>query len=269
MKRALDEVRIIFAVAWYNLKLTYRYPANVFFAIAMPIVFVAVGAIFAPLVGSDELVMFTGGEASLPLYMAAGLLMWLISNSSAGLAKAVEMEISWGTLSSNLQTPAPLASIFAGLALSNLLYGGTMSAIIAVPLLVLVPVQYPQLLAVNTALAIVLFLGVGMIYASLALLWKKVSGVIQVLSFVEQFFCGVFLPVRLIPVGLRWFAYALPQTWAIDGVRSALLGVEPIATRIMGTVILLVLATATNVAGLILLKRAERITRARGISDSY
>ncbi len=131
------------------------------------------------------------------------------------------------------------------------------------------PVQYPQLLAVNTALAIVLFLGVGMIYASLALLWKKVSGVIQVLSFVEQFFCGVFLPVRLIPVGLRWFAYALPQTWAIDGVRSALLGVEPIATRIMGTVILLVLATATNAAGLILLKRAERITRARGISDSY
>ena len=267
--RVLDELRIIFAVAWYNLKLIYRYPANVFFAIAMPIVFVAVGVIFAPLVGADELAMFTGGETSLPRYLAAGLIIWLISNSSAGLAKAVEAEISWGTLSSNLQTPAPLASIFAGLALSNLLYGGTMSMIIAVPLLVVVPVQHPQLLAVNVALAIVLFLGVGMIYASMALLWKKVSGVIQVLSFVEQFFCGVFVPVRLIPVGLRWFAYALPQTWVIDGVRSALLGTEPLAPRITGTGILLVLAAVTNISGLVLPQRAERIVRARGISDSY
>ncbi len=267
--RVLDEVRIIFTVAWYNLKLTYRYPANVFFAIAMPVVFVAVGAIFAPLIGTGELVMFTGGETSLPRYFAAGLIIWLIANSSAGLARAVETEISWGTLSTNLQTPAPLASIFAGLALSNLLYGGMMSAIIAVPLLVLVPVQYPQLLAVNVTLAIVVFLGMGMIYASLALLWKKVSGVIQVLSFVEQFFCGVFVPVRLIPVGLRWFAYVLPQTWVIDGVRSALLGVEPLTTQITGTVILLMLAAATNILGLVLLQRAERLVRARGISDSY
>jgi len=273
VKKALSSVRLSFRVIWsvasYNLRITYRYPANVIFAVAMPVLFILMAALFSNVVENALVTIMTGGESSLPRYLAAGLGVWFISNSMSGIANAVETEIGWGTLASSLFSPATPAQIMAGLALSNLIYGGSIGALVLVPLACLFGLTAPHLGLLRLLLGLVVLYGMGMLFAALAMRWRRVGGLISALAFAEQFFCGVFIPVRLLPVGLRCFSYAFPQTWVIDGVRSAFLGVDPLLPARTETILLAALAALVNGVGFAALRLAEKRVRQYGLSEQY
>jgi ABC-type multidrug transport system permease subunit len=102
-----------------------------------------------------------------------------------------------------------------------------------------------------------------------AIRWRRVGGLLGTLSFVEQFFAGVFIPVRVIPMGLRWISYMLPSTWVIDATRSSFLGLEPLVAPRLQTGILIGLALITNLCGFVLVSLAEKRARRLGLTDQY
>jgi ABC-2 type transport system permease protein len=69
------------------------------------------------------------------------------------------------------------------------------------------------------ATALVGLTAMGVMIALLALLWRQVNSIAQVLGMLFEFLAGAYMPVTTFPVGLQFLAYLLPYTWGYDLIR--------------------------------------------------
>ena len=59
----------------------------------------------------------------------------------------------------------------------------------------------------------------GIMIALLALLWRQVSSIANILGVLFEFLAGAYLPVTAFPQILQYVAYLLPYTWGYDLIR--------------------------------------------------
>ena len=59
----------------------------------------------------------------------------------------------------------------------------------------------------------------GIMVALLALLWRQVNSIANVVGVLFEFLAGAYLPVAVFPKILQYVAYLLPYTWGYDLIR--------------------------------------------------
>ncbi len=69
------------------------------------------------------------------------------------------------------------------------------------------------------AVVLVALTAMGVMIGLLALLWRQVSSIAQVLGMLFEFLGGAYLPVSNFPQPLQYLAYLLPYTWGYDLIR--------------------------------------------------
>lgn len=259
----------IWSVAHYGLRVMFRYGSNVVMLVAVPLMFGLLGSIFTRLLDPQAFSIAARGNTSLVAFMLSGFAIYVVSNGANGLAGVIEGEASQGTLGANMMSPTPLISIVTGFALANLIFSGATSALLLLGLAASVGVHIGVWIIGRILLAYLVFFGLGLTMSGLAIRFKRVGGIFQTISFVEQFLAGAFIPIGVLPPWLRPVSYLMPTTWVLDYVRSGFLGLEMIASIPVETAIVAGLALLTNVTGVIVLRVCERRTRMLGLVDVY
>jgi ABC-2 type transport system permease protein len=168
-----------------------------------------------------------GGLEYFPfLLVGTGLYTFFLMSAHAFLSSVQEAQQT-GTLEVLLTTstaPAELIilssiSSFAGNLLNLLIYIFAGAAVFRVSI-------RANLLSCLTVLifSLLIALALGIVAATLQVAFQKGAALLWLLSSGLWFLSGTMFPVESLPRVLVWVARALPLTYAIDGMRKALLG---------------------------------------------
>ncbi len=147
--------------------------------------------------------------------------------SLMSFAQQIREAQTTGTLEATLISPASLTSILIYSSLWNyfmsgirfLLYLGLGALVFGVQL---GKGNLPAALIIFL-LTVVCFMGLGILWAGMVLTVKRGEGIISVIGYFVMFATGVFFPVALLPHWLQIFGKLIPLTYALDGMRFALL----------------------------------------------
>lgn len=119
--------------------------------------------------------------------------------------------------------------------------------------------------AVVLGVASVSFIGIGMMTAVLPLVSPEkgtqlgfiAQGVLLVVS-------GVYYPVEVLPEWMQWLATVSPATYALDGIRDAILSGSPVTAMGDELLPLAVIGAATIPLGLAVFRQGERYAKRHG-----
>jgi ABC-2 type transport system permease protein len=274
LSRPVPAWRVLALTAAKNLRVARRYLPNLvgrhaqlglrvaFFLLMASVVTVrapAPGAAGTPLAGRELFAFFLAG---LLLVVFIRPSLWAPLEAAAG-------DLQSGVLEYLFAAPGSRYAYLAGAVLSELALG----LVGFVPLLgVLLWVARPGLLATALllgacALLLLALTALGVLMALLALLWRQVGSIAEVLGVVFEMLAGAYLPVSAFPGALRALAYGLPFTWGYDLVRHYTLGERwatllPVGAEWAMIAVHAVLYTALSAH---LLARAERRARRLGL----
>jgi len=66
--------------------------------------------------------------------------------------------------------------------------------------------------------------GLGLILGGLTITYKQITPVSSLLQTIMLFFCGVYIPIQILPDWIKPLSYALPFTYAFNAIRAGLIG---------------------------------------------
>ena len=189
-----------------------------------------------------------------PLFAFAALLPWtFFANAVSACANSL---VGNTHLISKVYFPRLLIALSSiGTALVDL----GVAMVVMFALLAYYGVGVTSELAALPALALLTLLlafGVGSALAALCAMYRDVRYVVPFLLQLWMFASPVIYPVSLIPAEWRWIAYLNPMVGAIDGFRSALVGL-PFNWTAIGSSYAITLAALW--AGLSYFRRVERL----------
>jgi len=207
-----DDLRGLWAIAIKDLRTYYLKPPNISWGILFPFAFVLAFAIRSP-----------GDVRSL----VPGLLaLTVLFGTTSMEAIVIVFERRIGSLERLLLAPMRLPALLAGKLLGGMVFGLTVAlAVLAVALSVYGAGGVHWLL-----LVLALLLSAAAFSALGALVSVAVKEVFEAqtlanfIRFPMMFLGGVFVPVDELPRGLQVVARALPLTYAVEALRTALGG---------------------------------------------
>jgi len=166
---------------------------------------------------------------------------------------------------------APLARVvhLGGMGLFAVLYGVLRTALLFVVIALFFGLHFPQAdfltALVLLAVASVSFVGVGMITAVLPLISPEKGAQI---GFIAQGFLlvvsGVYYPVSILPHWMQWLATVSPATYALHGIRGAVLDGRSLAGQWSDVWPLLILGVVAIPLGLLVFRAGERYAKRHG-----
>lgn len=267
----LENMKSMFVVARYDLKIFFRYKVNIIWLVATPLVYMVIGIIIFSMMGVEMFTLMSGGAKSGEIYSVVGYAVFSLANYCWQCGYKVENEIMAGTAKTNFLLPIPKSVYIYGLSVSRLLSTGVFTIIIfcACAAMVCPSVGNLAMSCVFLMLSVIYFLGIALIMSSAALIFKRIGNIANLLTFALQVLTGMMVPIRSLPFYLQRICYALPTTWAIDSVRSSLMGLEPLIPYSRQFVVLTFSALAVNVLGIYILRKAEIGLQRRDLIDTY
>lgn len=222
-----------------------------------------IGAAWAIVQPVCTMVVFTvifGGFAKLPsdgvpypVFVYAALLPWTLF--AGAVTASSQSLVSHANLLTKVYFPRlfiPAASTGVAVvdfALALLVYAGLMAwyGVVLTPAVLLVPILV--LLTAVTAL------GVGLLFASVTVVYRDFRIVVPFVVQMGLFLSPVVYTLSTVPERFRWLAMLNPMTGIIEGFRSALYG-KPLAWGLLG--VSTVLAVLLLVVGVLNFRRSER-----------
>lgn len=118
-------------------------------------------------------------------------------------------------------------------------------------------------------LSTVYFLGISLFVSSVSLIYKRVGDLANILTFMMQAVTGLLMPIRSLPGIMQYICYLCHTTWAIDSVRSSLLGLTPLLPLWIEVIILVTAVVVVHGLGQYLLFASERKMQREGLLDIY
>lgn len=220
------------------------------------------------------LLLFYGGRAVAPATLAdslsgliVGYLLWTLALTAySGLSWSITREAQWGTLEQLFMSPLGFGRVMAIKTVVNLLE----SALWGVATLAIMLLVTGRTLALDpltvvpvTALAVAPAVGIGFVFGGLAIRFKRIENVFQLLQFV---FIGLIAaPVGQYPV-LKW----LPLAEGSHLLRRAMAdGVSITAMDPSDLGVLLVTAVGYLLVGYVVLQYCQRWARREGVMGHY
>jgi ABC-2 type transport system permease protein len=266
-------VRVVRSTAVKELRITRRYIPNLvgrfvevgvrvgFFFLLSGIVSVnaADSPLGKPITGSNLAIFFEG----------ALLLFVLTPTALYAPVNAVTNDLYNGTMEYLFSCPSSRYAYFVGTVVAS----AAISSVVFAPLYLLL-VLYSGSSLVNTLL-ILLVCGIvvltvmafGVMIGVLAILWRQVESIGQVLGILFELLAGAYFPVAAYPVALQVVAGFLPYTWGYDLIRyysfnrswDTLLPVW-LEWSLIGVYAVIYVALSR-----VLLRRAEALAKRRGL----
>ncbi|MGH2382984.1 MAG: ABC transporter permease [Candidatus Limnocylindria bacterium] len=246
------EARAAWAVARKELRITLRYRLNAVNRVVQPIYQVLIpgillGATFA--VGGEAVGLAeSAGTTDLVGYLFLGMLA--LTLASAGfwdVAFSVKTELDAGTLEPAWLTPTRRETFVIGQTLAGMAMATVTTAVLlVVGVLVFGASLVPQLAIAIPVLALtsVGVLGIGYLVAAIVLRMRDANFFVDAADFLFVALSGAAFPIIVLPDLVRWVAYLLPTTHALDLVRVAVLDTRPLLPASVEWVMLAVTSLA-------------------------
>lgn len=170
---------------------------------------------------------------------------------------AIGAQLYWERDSGNLElyiiAPAPMMAVLAGVALGGMFLTMLRAGVILMAGIFLfevpfVPSSWSLLILVFLVTLIALY-GLGMMFASLFLLWgREAWHLVNLLQEPVYLVTGMNFPVRIFPTAVALTAGIIPMTFGMDAMRQLLFGAEGVLSVEVELGILAILAVAFVVA---------------------
>jgi ABC-2 type transport system permease protein len=199
-----------------------------------------------------------------------GAVIW----SYLGIIFEIQTEtVAWerweGTIEYTFMAPLSRAVHLVGVGLFAVLYGVVRTALLFAAVALFFGLHFPH---ANFATAIVLlavasfsFVGVGMVTAVLPLISPEKGAQ---LGFIAQGFLlvvsGVYYPVSVMPQWMQWLSTISPATYALRGIRAAVLDGAGLGSRWGDVWPLLLLGAVAIPLGLLVFRAGERYAKRHG-----
>jgi ABC-2 type transport system permease protein len=118
-------------------------------------------------------------------------------------------------------------------------------------------------------LTVLAFMGVGILWASVVLLIKRGESIMTMLSYLVVLTSGVLFPATVLPGWLQSLSLLSPLTYALDGMRRALLRGTGIGELVPTVGILLLFSAVFMTSGLAAFLYSIRLARRSGTLAEY
>jgi ABC-2 type transport system permease protein len=168
-------------------------------------------------------------------YVLLGLALFsFMGTGISGLAAQVGWEQITGTLEAILATPLHSGTVALGLSLSGVLYAcAEMAGYLLLGVVLLgAPVGNVNLISavVILVLAVISFNSLGLLAASVIMIFKRGNPVAWIFQGVAGLVGGVYFPVEVLPGWLQTLSTLLPVTYAVRGLELAVYQGASLAT---------------------------------------
>lgn len=214
--------------------LTYvRYPSFIIALVIWPVIY-PFAYVFAckALAGPENMAVGTfaglAGTADYTSYIVIGSMFWWWFNMILwGLGSSLRQEQVRGTLESSWLAPAPKVFLLLGAALADLVICLGMLSVSWVSGRLLYGVQMVSsiwLLLTVVVASIPSIYGIGIIFASLVLVFKETNSFVYFTRGLITVFAGITYPIKVLPDWMAAISRALPLTHAINAVRAIATG---------------------------------------------
>jgi ABC-2 type transport system permease protein len=144
-----------------------------------------------------------------------------------GFSQALRQAQITGTLEATMMTPTPISLVIVGSALWSYTYTTFRVFVYLLFGMIFLTLDLSQAnipaAIVILALSIVSFASIGIMAASIIMVIKKGDPISGILSNSANLLGGVFYPIAILPPWLQIFSYFLPLTYALHGMRLAML----------------------------------------------
>ncbi len=231
-----SEARAAWAIARKDLQIARRYRFGAINQVFQPLYQTLIpglllGATFA--IGGEAVGLAeTAGTTDIAGYLFLGMLALNLSSAGFwGVAFSIKQEMDAGTLEPGWLTPTRRETFLVGMTLGSLVL-----AVIATVVLVGVGIwlfgasMAPRLAIAAPILAIttVGVLGIGYLIGAIVLRMKDANFFVDATDFLFVAISGAAFPIVVLPEAVRWIAYLLPTTYALDLMRVTALGTRPL-----------------------------------------
>ncbi len=174
-------------------------------------------------------VAMTGGQSGLDMsgrnlfiFFQGALLLFVFNGPTLwGPINAVTNDLYNGTLEYLYSNPCSRYAYYVGTVLAEVI----VNLAVFLPLYVFL-IFYSQaglgsmaMVLLACVAVLVALTAMGIMVALLALLWRQVGSVAQVLGILFEMLAGAYLPISAFPQLLQVVAYLLPYTWGYDLIR--------------------------------------------------
>ena len=214
-------------------------------------------------------VQIVSGGSYFAFLLIGGAFSRYLDLTMRAFAENLREEMLQGTLEPLLVTATPTVVVLLGPSL--LLLEGTVLIFVQLLLGTWLGADFSQANWLSMALVALLslssLLSYGILSAAFTLIFKRSDPLNWFIGATAYLFSGVYFPITVLPPVLRVVSYALPFTYAIDGLRGALMrGDAPLALRgnllaLLGfTVVLLPLSIWALQAAIRYLRRTGELT---------
>ncbi len=214
-------------------------------------------------------VLGTSGNGSAEIaYTAVGNAVATVTYSSVfSVCQTTDSEKNQGTMEHILVSPANRLALYLGRGLIPILIS---LATVAVGLVyataffgVHIPVSALPAVGISVVLTAFAMVGFGLLLGGVALYLRTSIILGNIFLFIGLLFSGVNFPISQLPPGLRFVGDALPLTWGLAAIRSAINGNSPGQLELLWGAVLLSAAIAFA-AAIVLWEVFERRALATG-----
>ncbi|WP_461864802.1 ABC transporter permease [Thermococcus sp.] len=259
------------AVIEKELRMFFRYPLRVFSAVLVGIVFLLQFVFFGQAVLGgrySQLLASSTGIGDYPTYALIGYVLWWLSVSPMeAYVWGIRRELQRGTFETSVAAPIRITELLLGLALSWLLMDSVLMMVVFVfgVLIFHISLSLPVVLKSLPVLLLsfLSFLGFGLIFAGLVMMFKNIGPFAQIFEFSMLFFSGVFFPLNVMPRGVVLFSQIFPLTHSVTAIRAIFTG-KTYAEVLPSISWLLILVLFYWITGYALFRWAEKTTRVMG-----
>lgn len=111
--------------------------------------------------------------------------------------------------------------------------------------------------------------GLGLILGGLTITYKQIGPVSSLIQTIMMFFCGVYIPIQILPAWIKPLSYAFPLTYSFNAIRAGLIGGEGILDYWEYLLPLIVFFVVMDVGGYLVFNRFLNKARKDGTIYGY
>ncbi len=111
--------------------------------------------------------------------------------------------------------------------------------------------------------------GLGLIFGGLTTIYKQLGPLGSMLQTIMMFFCGVYVPVQILPDYIKPLSYALPLTYSFRAIRASMISGQGITEYLEDAIILFIFCIIMVVTGYIIFNKLLDKARKYGTVYGY
>lgn len=202
-----------------------------------------------------------------------GYIVWVYAYYILNVSITLTLEGRSGTLEQMYMSPVHPAVIFVGESISTLVSTTLMLVAMSIIITILCSISLPLTLSSIPILCITLvgLIGFGLGIAGMALLYKNVAGLVDLIGTLLYYLNGSMLPIDKLPGWIQTVAHTLPTTEGIIVLRSLVFGSESLWQLVQNGKLfsLIINSSFYFVGGLLLFIFCEKSAKKKGRLGQY